>query len=95
MCDLCNDFEIENARHFILKCPYFACERNTMLREIDQIEDGSGTVLFDNNVDMLYTILGRPNERLNGVQMEKIWLIILKYVPAMYRTNLRSKRGIG
>ena len=27
MCDLCNCFEIEDARHFVLRCPFFACER--------------------------------------------------------------------
>ena len=38
MCDLCNEFETEDARHFITKCSYFMCERDTMLREINQIE---------------------------------------------------------
>ena len=27
MCDLCNEFEIEDARHLILKCPFFKCVR--------------------------------------------------------------------
>ena len=66
-----------------------------MLSEIDQIEDGSGTIFFENNVDMLYKILGRPNKNLNEEQMERIWSIILKYVPIMYKTNVKMKSGIG
>ena len=95
MCDLCNEFEIEDARHLILKCPFFECERVSMLSEIDQSEDGSGTIFFENNVDMLYKILGRPNKNLNEEQMERIWSIILKYVPIMYKTNVKMKSGIG
>ena len=37
MCDMCNEYEIENARHFILQCSFFNEERDTMLCEIDQI----------------------------------------------------------
>ena len=66
-----------------------------MLNEIDCIEDGSGRVLFDSNDDMLYTILGKPHKDLGCDQMMAIWLIILRYVPAMYRKNVKIKSGIG
>ena len=88
MCELCNDFEIEDARHLILRCSHYAHKRDAMFNEIYQIEDGSGYIFFDNDADMLYTILGRPNNQLTDDQLEKIWLIILKYVATIYRANL-------
>ena len=95
MCELCNDFEIEDARHLILRCSHFEHERSAMFNEIYQIEDGSGYMFFDNDTDMLYTILGRPNNQLNDDQLEKIRLIILKYVASIYRVNVRAKIGVG
>ena len=47
--------------------------------------------VFDNNIDMLYTILGKPHRDLGCDQMMAIWLIILRYVPAMYRKNVNFK----
>ena len=79
MCNLCDRFEIEDARHFILMCPYFAQERNTMLREIDSLSDRTQP-FFDDNVDMLYRLLGRPHDNVSEIQSEKISLVILHYV---------------
>ena len=31
MCDLCSKFELEDARHFILRCPYFLSERMVLV----------------------------------------------------------------
>ena len=96
MCDLCNAFEVEDARHFLLRCPnYFECERVKMLREINQIKDDAGPLVGDNGYDMRYTILGRPYVELNEDQMMKIWLVILKSVSTMYKKNMECKRGIG
>ena len=95
MCVLCDDFEVEDARHFILRCSYFANERNAMLNEISQIDNDANQIFVDNNCDMLYTILGKPHAELDDGHMMAVWLIILKYVSIMYKRNVKSKSGIG
>ena len=95
MCNLCDNFEIEEAKHFILVCPYFAQQRSTMLNEIEAVIGASGLSFFDDNVDMLYRLLGRPHSNVSEAQSETILLIILKTVASMYRENMRQKRGIG
>ena len=92
MCNLCDNFEIEDARHFILVCPYFAQQRSTMLNEIEAVIGVSGPSFFDDNVDMLYTLLGRPHSNVNETQTETILLIILRTVASMYRENMRQKK---
>ena len=95
MCNLCDRFEIENARHFILLCPYFAQQRNLMLLEIEAVTGTTGHNFFDDDIDMLYRILGRPNSSLNAMQSETILLIILRTIASMYRENIRQKKGVG
>ena len=65
-----------------------------MLNEIEQICDSSGIAYFNDKVDMVYRLLGRPHGDLNEPQTEMILLIILKYIPDMYRKNMKHKRGI-
>ena len=95
MCTLCDSFEVEDARHFILACPYFVQQRTTMLNEIETVLEGSGLGFFDDNVDMLYRLLGRPHVNLNEIQSESILIIIVRTVALMYRENLRQKKGVG
>ena len=95
MCNLCDNFEIEDARHFILRCPYFANQRSTMLNEIDAVIGAPRISFFDDNVDMLYRLMGRPHCNISEAQPEAILLIIVKTVASMYRENMRQKRGIG
>ena len=94
MCNLCDMFEIEDARHFILRCPYFAQARNTMLREIDSLTDRTQP-FFDDNVDMLHRLLGRSHGNVSEIQAETILLVILRTVSTMYKENMKQKKGIG
>ena len=95
MCTLCDRFEIEDARHFILICPHFTRERNAMLLDIDSLSDGTQPKFFDDNVDMLHKLLGIPHSNVSGTQSEKILLIILRTVSSMYRENMKQKKDIG
>ena len=95
MCTLCDSFEIEDARHFILMCPYFVQQRGIMLNEIEAVIEGPDLNFFDDNEDMLYRLLGRPHVNLNEIQSKTILLIIVRTVASMYRENMRQKKGIG
>ena len=66
-----------------------------MLRRIDQICLDAGSVALVDNVDMLFTILGRPHTDLNCDQLTEMWLVVLSTVSSMYRKNMRYKSGIG
>ena len=52
-------------------------------------------MFFEGDGDLLYKILGKPNDRLDIEQLERIWLIILKFVSTVYKINVNSKKGIG
>ena len=95
MCNLCDSFEIEDAQHIILVCPYFVQQRRIMLNEIDAVIDVPGPRFFDDNVDILYRLLGRPHGNVNEIQSETILPIIVRTIASMYRENMRQKKGIG
>ena len=88
MCNLFDMFEIEDAHHFIMRSPHFLQERNAMLYEIDNLYEVSGSKFFDDNVDMLYRLLGKPHDSLNEAQSEKILFILLKTISSMYKENI-------
>ena len=92
MCNMCYNYEIEDARHLILRCSHFQVERDAMFREI---EDGSSALFFENSTDMFYTLLGKSHENLSDAKKERIWLIFLIFVSTIYRKNLKYKSGIG
>ena len=95
MCDLCDRYEIEDARHLILHCPFFHNSRTTMVEKINEVEDNADFDLNECNVDMLYILLGRTVDGLNETQMEDIWLFALEFVYSMYREIVKHRRGIG
>ena len=66
-----------------------------MLLEIDVISDGVDPKFFDDGVDMLHRILGRPHCNVDESQSEKILLVILRSISSMYRENMKQKKGIG
>ena len=59
MCDLCDRFEIEDARHLILHCSFFHNSRTSMFESINEVEMSADFVLNECNVDVLYILLGR------------------------------------
>ena len=64
-----------------------------MLREIDSLTDRTQP-FFDDNVDMLHRLLGRPYGNVSEIQAETILLVILRTVSTMYREHTKQKKGI-
>ena len=95
MCDLCDQYEVEDARHFLCSCSYFQTERDNMLFDMQQVVYESGATLTNGNNDLFLNILGKPIDNLTEAQMEAIWFIILEYVAPMYLRNVNHKSGIG
>ena len=78
MCNLYDMYEQEDAKHLVLNCPYYQIERNMMLHEISDIDDGSGHSLADANNNMLFSLLGGPLVGHSKSQNEKIFFLFLK-----------------
>ena len=95
MCDLCGDFEIEDARHFIMHCSYFQNERDVRLSEVRQIEVDSNLNFTDGNIDLLYVLLGKSITNLDENHSERLYLTVLDGIADMYRKNVKYKSGIG
>ena len=52
MCGLCDRFEVEDARHFLLQCTYFHQERVKMLNDISNIDICIDDALPDTDKDI-------------------------------------------
>ena len=94
-CTLCDLGHEEDLRHLVLQCPAFEEERSGMFNEIRQLPNNLGANALDNNADTLGTLLGGDIEGYPIEQMEMVWLISSRYIDAMYRKNIRVKKGKG
>ena len=95
MCELCDLYEIEDARHLVLHCSFFNRKRNEMMNEISKLGDTVNAAIRNADCDILYILLGRPLAELNPRDMERVWLVSLEYISSMYLENVMRKRGIG
>ena len=59
ICLLCDSHEVEDDKNFVLRCPVFYQDCNTMFGEINRIEDGSGTCFLGSSCDTLFVILAK------------------------------------
>ena len=95
MCELCDDFVIEDARHLILQCTYFQNQREDLMLKINDFENRTGANVTNTDCDMLYILLGRRLEGLSDGQTIEIWRMCLESISAMYMANVNLKKGIG
>ena len=52
-----------------------------------------GTNIFDNQVDILSSLLGKSVDGYLIDQMEMVWLTAGRFIDAIYRKNIRLKRA--
>ena len=95
MCNLCDLYQIEDARHLILHCPFLQELRNEMMMLIDNLGDEVRDAISAANVDILYILLGYTLEGLNIELMDELRMISLEFISRMYHISVNKKRGIG
>ena len=93
MCDLCDRYEIEDARHLILHCPFFPNARTIMFEKINEVEENADFVLNECNVDMLYILLGRMVDGPNRPRWKKSGYLLSNTSLACIRRLLRCFSG--
>ena len=94
-CTLCDNFEIEDTNHMVMRCEYHNDTRRAMFYAFDSIPDGLGRYIVDQSNNILSTILGRVCIGINVKSMFPFWIIASKYVSSMYWNVVRQRRGIG
>ena len=95
MCQVCDGFNIENARHVFIHCDYVNDERQEMFRDIEAIPNDTGRTIMANSVDILHTLLGKPSSYVSREQNMLFWEIVVKHMSGIYRKVVNERNGIG
>ena len=95
MCVLCDRYEVEDAIHLILQCPFFHQERVQMFNDISNVDRCIDNAIRDTGKDILHIILGYPIDGISEELLERIRMIVLNSVSLMYIRNTSEKRGVG
>ena len=93
MCNLCDQFQIEDARHLILQCPFFQELRDEMMTKIDNLGDEVRDAISAANIDILYILLGYTLEGLNIELMDELRMISLEFISQIYHISVNKKEG--
>ena len=59
ICLLSDSLEVEDDMHFVIRCPVFHKDCETMFGEINRIENGSGTCFLESSCNTLFVILAK------------------------------------
>ena len=94
-CELCESFELEDAKHLILNCPYVNDIRQNMFMEINNTCNGIGEQFIQNSDNLYVTLLGRVNPMFSEEINFEILGIIPGHVYQMYAMFIRERNGIG
>ena len=92
---ICDQFQIEDARHMIIHCPNFQDIRDEMMTMIDNLGVEVRNAIATANIDILYILLGYTLVGLDVDLMDKIRMISLKFIPRIYHLSANKKKGIG
>ena len=94
VCERCDDFVLEDAKHVILQCASTNELRVEMFLEIERMPDGIGKHIVDSSEDILATILGKFCNTVSVQHMVEFWKITCTYVDKMYRSCINGRNRI-
>ena len=95
MCEACNEYAIEDAKHVILYCPFLNHIRNEMYAMINALPNDSGQYILNNMDNLFYTLVGKRCRGIDDRTYRSFNMITSEYVSRMYRTIVRNRQGIG
>ena len=78
-----------------MQCPYLADERANMFQDISNMPDNVGNRILDRSEEVIWTLLGRPVDGVEWIDLVNFWIIVAKHVYKMYRIVMRERAGIG
>ena len=92
MCDRCELWIIENARHLILLCPFYDLERTDMFNKIESVNDTWSTKISNQGYYRMHILLGMQPEGINFDEMIDMWLIAGSHISRMYLNAITGRR---
>ena len=95
MCQNCDNFVHEDAKHVILQCNYSQAQRQELFNEIWALEGGIGYRILNNSNDVFYTLLGNVEIDLDRQEKINFLTIVCKYISLIYRRAIKEREGIG
>ena len=94
-CDLCDAYAIENVEHLIMHCTSLTERRDTMLREISNLENFYGNRIVPPTDNNLHVMLGKVPLNADPEMMLYFYTIVATHVHRMYEIVVRNREGIG
>ena len=94
-CEMCPDFALENTEHLLIHCPYLEEQRDTMFKQINNLEEYYDVEILSPLENNLHTLLGRVPAEAIPKMMFYFYKIVATNVHQMYTTLLKSREGIG
>ena len=95
MCESCNMYEIEDAKHVIMHCTRVNELRSEMYDYINAIIGDKGKTIIDRSENTLYTLLGRQCKEVDERANREFNVIASTYISKMYRLIVKDRKGIG
>ena len=93
-CELCETFEMEDAKHLILNCSYVNDIRQDMFTEINNAYNGIGEIFLQNSDNTYATLQGRVNPMFSEEVNFEILGIIANHIYQMYAMFIKEGNGV-
>ena len=95
MCEVCDNYEIEDVKHVIMHCPRVNELRLEMFNCFNEMNDNLGKLILNSSDNLFYTLLGKRCIELDDDVYLEFNEIASFYISKMYRLIVRERQGIG